>query len=359
MAWFEPESSRRQRFARTISPLEIAEILDLTPRAHSLVLGGMEFIPGTSGLAPKPAARALHTLRLVAPSSDLDLQQILDLLSHFTSLSTLSLRNIEPMLDLPTSLTPPVHLVEVEHLELSFRLAETGAVWLDRVCSHIDASTITSLTVHDVVSLHDDDAMAPAFHRLLARCTALRSITVQDFVYRGLLSYPSTHPTLRELRFLGSCSYDTTGVRSSLRDSIGESMNSTLGSTVQELFCELKVINDILQDESELDTAALARSFRRMLEVLDWPVLNAVVAQLRALTINMKLELRKTVTVQTQGTSLRRAEGFSISIRSEQYEWPGDSDVYRSILDSVVRNRLTLSADQRLDLRVSFSPVFR
>ncbi|GJE93738.1 hypothetical protein PsYK624_098990 [Phanerochaete sordida] len=341
MMWHVPHVVRR-----STSPQQIIDILDLLPRCHSLELQHLQFLSETVPAVIPTPPRSLHSLRLAFFCPTVVLQDIYNLLSCFRSISTLSFHDTnllhEPSVGL---LYPPDEPIEVKALELSLFDHDYANVWIDKVCTHLDLAPLTTLSVQapfdDVV--HNID-MTPALHRLLRRCTALQTLVCLRDVFHGLLTYQYACPTLRQLRFINYLSPHSMAPWANIQ--------IIMGSPIAAAVCDVTfdIVFDILIDynEPDPDASGLEQRFRRTLEALNWTPLVAIIDRLRSMTISMTMTLRKKTREVHEAT--RAVEYYNI-----QVSWGGHEHPYRTILESIVQERVPLTSHQRFDAHIVLS----
>ncbi|GJE93728.1 hypothetical protein PsYK624_098890 [Phanerochaete sordida] len=131
---------------------------------------------------------------------------------------------------------------------------------------------------------------------------------------------------------------------------IGAIMGRPIAAAVRAVAFDVTLFHRIAPDApaSDADARGLEQAFRHALDAWDWAPLAAVVGRLQSLAVNVELRL-----LQSNTATLGVRHIYSAWPRT----WAGDPKAYRAILLSVVRDRLSMTARQRLDLCVTFLPV--
>ncbi|GJE93735.1 hypothetical protein PsYK624_098960 [Phanerochaete sordida] len=336
---------------RTTTPREIAHIFDALPRLQSLDIGNLDFSQGVSLASDQSTPRFLRRLRLGHISSNVDLQNIYDLLSCFETISTLSFQSSDLKATASEPPNVPAVRTKVNTLELLLTHPASGGGWIGGVCAHIDVSSLTTLAVQNPSNTRlNTDALSATLHGLLTRCTALRTLVCHFGVYRGLATYPHPCPTLREVHFVHALQYSSAYVGDAPWLSIRDMLGRPLGATVRDVLFDLELTNITEDEEPEPDVCALEQGFKRVLERMDWAPLAAAVGGLRSVTFDVKLKLLQAV--EERDPSRGSTKMYMVS-----RAWKGQPEVYRVILEGVAGERLAIAARPRLLYRVTFVPI--
>ena len=125
-------------------------------------------------------------------------------------------------------------------------------------------------------------------------------------------------------------------------------MGCHLASNVRNLHLDFTFIEFT---DTNLDDTTLERDFQHTLESLDWGPLRVLLPRLRSLAMNLKLGLNMRMEKWEM-----TANGRVTRSRSERQVRNGDVQRYTTLVEDVVRARLSLAADEmpRLELLVSF-----
>ncbi|GJE93736.1 hypothetical protein PsYK624_098970 [Phanerochaete sordida] len=343
MMWHGPHVIRR-----STSPQEVMAILDLLPHIQDLELEHLQFLSeAVPAVIPTPP-RSLRSFRLTFFCPTVVLQDIYNLLSCFRSISTVSFYETnllhEPSVGL---LHPPDELIKVKALELTFLNTGSASIWIDKVCTHLDFTSLTTLSVQAPLNVPHITDMTPALHRLLRRCTALQTLVCLRDVFHGLQTYQHACPSLHTLRFVKRLVADMPHLDSPWAK-IQDIMGSPLAAAVCNVTFEVEFVISINHNEPNPDVSGLEQRFRRTLEALDWTPVVAIVERLRSMTISMEMKLRRSVEEVHDG-------GRSITCYSIPLSWDGDGRAYRTILESIVKERVPLSSHQRFDAHIVLS----
>ncbi|GJE86554.1 hypothetical protein PsYK624_026340 [Phanerochaete sordida] len=341
----------RTLLRRVTSTQEIIDILDLLPHIRSLELHHLQFLPDEVPTIVSTPRLSLPSLRLARLGASVVSQDIFNLLSCFRHISTLSFYQTDLLFEPSGTLLHQPPPLGLETLGLTFSNNDATEFWIDKVCSYLDVTSLTTLSIRAPIDdmVNNVVVASPALHALLLRCTALRSLVCCGSIPRGLLTYQHACPTLRELRIVRHIIVGRTSTGPPWAK-IQNLMGTPLAAAIRDVTFEMNLANYVEPDEPNPDASALERRFRQLLEGLDWTPVAAVVRRLRSVVINMEMKLWKLVREADE-------DNESTHIYNKQLSWEGDRQRYRAVLEGIVKERVPLSSHQRFDVHISLSEI--
>ncbi|GJE96323.1 hypothetical protein PsYK624_125170 [Phanerochaete sordida] len=346
MVWYGPNNSN---ISTVTTPQQLAHIVGLLPCLETLDVQPMQFRP-SSFSGPLPAGPRLRVLHLTSPPSGIDLESMLIFVSHFSSISKLSLSPVISEQRYPV-LGPPAQALHIRVNELDLVVLSAARVWFEFLSSHLDLSYLTSLS-HSPPAFRGpwaqnlDDSI-PALHNFIRKCTNLRLLTCRNgFPAPGILSYPSTCTTLNEIDY--HVGHIQSGFRMpTLWSYIADLLKCRLASTVTAAVIQVTCTRTVYSSHEYLDFAAHQTDFVESFGSIDWPVLNDAIRRLQSLRMEVGLLVAKG---QREWERIETPQENDIP---DPDMWRETAEACRAGTEAFIRNELSIASHQRLELDVS------
>ena len=261
---------------KATSPGEIMDILEALPGVKVLVISHLSFTP-EAAWDTREATRSLDKLKM--HSGDACSHLALNIIRYFTNIREL---NMNSMWGNHAAILPPPsseHRPQINHLILSTMQSERDAATINNLCTHVDFSTLTALTM-PITSGSPHPQYNRAFHTLLSHAPNLSSFAGEHSCYPTLISHPTQcrKLTTLELRICGSS--DGEQVYKDMQ-TFPNTLDCSVMSNIEEFTLQFIFSSPRVNWEPMGDYASESL-FRDILLSLDWPQINRIFARLKS-----------------------------------------------------------------------------